>query len=76
MHLWVPIMALTGHAPQASAGASAELLVPGIQASACESQTAVFEILPSAGSTKDATRPAAACAERDSAAGTPFAVAG
>src|SRR5450756_412593 len=61
---------------QASAGASAGLLVPGIQASACGSQAAGFELLPSAGSTKDATRRAAVCAERGSVTGTPLAVAG
>ena len=55
---------------------SAEPLVRGIQASACGSQAAGFAILPSAGSTKDATRPAAVCADSDSAAGTPSAVAG
>ncbi len=59
---------------QASARASAGPL--GIQASARGSQAAGFAILPSAGSTKDATRPAAVCADSDSAAGTPSAVAG
>jgi hypothetical protein len=61
---------------QASAGASVGPLMPGIQASACGFQAAGFAILPSAGSTKDATRPAAVCADSDSAAGTPSAVAG
>ena len=63
-------------APQASVGAAVGSLVSGIQASACGFQAAGFGRLPSAGSTKDATRPAAVCAEKDSAAGTPFAVAG
>ncbi len=42
----------------------------------CGSQVAVFELLPSAGSTNDATMAAAVWAVKDSAEGTPFAVAG
>ena len=51
-------------------------LVVGLHVSDCGSQMAVFELLPSAGSTYDATMAAAVSAVKDSAEGTPFAVAG
>ena len=63
-------------APQVSAGTVAWLLLSGIQVSAGGFQVARFGCVPSAGSTKDATKSAAVYAVKDSAAGTPFAVAG
>jgi hypothetical protein len=63
-------------APQVSAGAVVWLLLSGIQVSACGFQVAGFGWSLSAGSMKDATKSAAVCAVKDSAAGTPFAVAG
>jgi hypothetical protein len=49
-------------------------LVAATQASLAGFQMAVFELLSRAGSTKEATRSAAAAAVKDSADGTPFEV--
>ena len=59
-----------------STGYALGTLVDGLHASDCGSQMAVFELMPSAGSTNDATMAAAVSAVKDSAEGTPFAVAG
>src|SRR5476651_1632311 len=59
-----------------STGYALGTLVDGLHASDCGSQMAVFELLPSTGSTNDATMAAAVSAVKDSAEGTPFAVAG
>ena len=59
-----------------STGYALGRLVVGLHVSDCGSQMAVFELLPSAGSTNDATMAAAVSAVKDSAEGTPFAVAG
>jgi len=59
-----------------SPGYALGTLVDVLQASACGSQVAVFELLSSAGSTKDATSTAAVEAVNPVATGTPFAVVG
>lgn len=59
-----------------STGYALGTLVDGLHVSDCGSQMAVFELLMSAGSTNDATMAAAVWAVKDSAEGTPFAVAG